>query len=109
MSDTPIYLEPGGGVWRPGTISHGTLRSEDLFVSLSDELERLMPVGMRERVALARADMLVATDDAMSELVNDLSDTLSEIAPEGWFFGAHMGDGSDFGFWSVDLDEDWIE
>lgn len=33
------------------------------------------------------------------ELIQDLFDTLNQISPEGYYFGAHPGDGSDFGYW----------
>lgn len=98
-----------------GTISHGTLRAEDLIDSFLDELNRL---------ASAKADSILAdyedyeaacededhdfwTNDA-DEMVNALQDALNEYAPPFCYFGATEGDGSDFGFWpSLDnIDED---
>lgn len=31
-----------------------------------------------------------------------VTDILGELAPEGYYFGAHPGDAADFGFWPVD-------
>ena len=39
----------------------------------------------------------------MSEIVNDLMDALNEYAPDGYYFGAIEGDGSDFGFWQDEI------
>jgi hypothetical protein len=46
--------------------------------------------------------------DMASNIVNDLTDALNDIAPVYVHFGANEGDGSDFGFWpSIDsLEED---
>jgi hypothetical protein len=38
-------------------------------------------------------------------LLSDLFDALNDIAPDGCYFGAHPGNGSDYGFWEVE--EDW--
>lgn len=40
-------------------------------------------------------------------LLQDLCDVLDSYAPTGRYFGTHPGDGSDFGFWQFDLEEDY--
>jgi len=42
------------------------------------------------------------TDDAVEELICQLK----RLAEQGYYFGSHPGDGSDFGFWRYD-DEDY--
>ena len=44
-------------------------------------------------------------DETKSMLVDELTDALNGIAPDGYFFGASDGDGACFGFWKVDPDE----
>jgi hypothetical protein len=43
-------------------------------------------------------------DEGTSELLERLFDEMQTIAPEGHYFGAHEGDGSDFGFWPAEQD-----
>ena len=38
-------------------------------------------------------------------LLDALFDTLDAYSPEDYYFGAHPGDGSDFGFWKMDKDK----
>ena len=38
-------------------------------------------------------------DDDVAYLYEELTDILERYAPEGYYFGAHPGDGSDFGYW----------
>lgn len=100
-----------------GSISTGTLRAADLIDTFSSELSALMPEDAASHVDLcANADAWLernAEDGAESEpdhlengdeLVCDLIDALQEYAPAYGYFGAHPGDGADFGFW---LSEDW--
>ena len=89
---------------QPGTLICGTLLEQDLIPAFIDEIRRISPTDSRLKDwnrAYARAD------DAMEwqEFVGDLIDALSEYAPQGYYFGAHPGDGADFGFWQYD-DED---
>ena len=97
-----------------GTISHGTLRSEDLLETFADELARLnrgseKSPGAAALIAEARETRECLENDpdcvdvdireAASEVIAELIDALHEFAPPFCYFGAHEGDGSDFGFW----------
>ena len=87
-----------------GTISHGTLRDEDLLEAFADELERLDGTsGAAKLIDDARETLATLEDGGEAEdapeIVNDLIDALNEHAPPYCYFGATEGDGSDFGFW----------
>jgi hypothetical protein len=41
-----------------------------------------------------------------SEIIADMMDALNDLAPAGYYFGAHEGDGSDFGFWPL---SEWMQ
>lgn len=104
---------PGTG---PGTVSHGTLREEDLVPVFLSVLESLDPVRKTE-ISLAhsqtidiladseQAEVTPVSPDAAGWLMEALFDALNDAAPEGFFFGAIEGDGSDFGFWEIDPEE----
>ena len=94
-----------------GSVSHGTMREEDLIPSFAWELKYNTPDGA-ERFAklLAECDAWEAmqtddsdqseeTDQGSYDLVADLVDALNEYAPAYCYFGSHEGDGSDYGFW----------
>lgn len=95
-----------------GSISHGTLRTQDLLRSFASELERLSTGAVPPIVAEARgfADMLDDSDmpladdeEAAADCLLDLQENyLNGHAPDGCYFGAHAGDGSAFGFWPMD-------
>lgn len=88
-----------------GSVSHGTHRNVDLLDSLSYELKRLAKEEYAKLIAEAEereAFLLENPDDETerdSDLVHELFDALGELAPAYTYFGAHPGDGSDFGFW----------
>lgn len=107
----PNKSSPHGGFISAGTVSHGTLRTPDLLRSFADEYARVLPFNSRELVTDARnsANEIDANPDhpgnnqCGSEIVAELIDALNEIAArEGLTFGAHEGDGSDFGYWATD-------
>lgn len=112
-----------------GSISTGTLRTEDLLSAFASELESLilvngdhfsLPENFGERDRLN--NLVGEAQDCFSDdgetirefsrehadyLVNEtLPDALTQFAPPYCYFGAHPGDGSDFGFWP---DHDAIE
>lgn len=104
-----------------GTISHGTLRNEDLIGAFEWELQRLDPSDSSPLAAII-ARYRDGSEDAMpdedadedawddwydteaaSEYVNDLADALNDMAPAFCYFGTLEGDSSDFGFWPMDI------
>lgn len=95
-----------------GSISHGTMRPQDLLPAFLDALAivapdeyaqlMVMPFGVIPAHAMddGRADWW-ESDDAQWAL-ESLFDALDSNAPEGYYFGAHPGDGSDYGFWAIE-------
>lgn len=100
-----------------GSISHGTLRTQDLLASFAYELKQLAYGVNAGHSELAKeAERLANRSDEWSEddeeyagvmLNEDLYYALEEYAPPFSYFGAHECDGADFGFWlsSEALDE----
>jgi hypothetical protein len=91
-----------------GTISHGTLRTEDLLQAFADEL-KLLDMANEYESLLRKCNRIIKKGDYDSEeavyLVNEsLPDALNSFAPDDCYFGSHPGDGSDFGFWEYDVD-----
>jgi len=101
---------------RPGTISHGTLRNEDLIPAFLEELRRVDPAsaGQFTDDGDPRTDILWENiadipdhlQEFASEMVSELIETLNDAAPEGMYFGALEGDASDFGFWESEWPDD---
>lgn len=97
-----------------GTVIEGTHRPEDLVPALyaelfakdrniADELIHGDYFGLCLHIIGGREIPEALMPDA-HELVDILITKLDERAPEGMYFGAHPGDGSDFGFWRIDED-----
>lgn len=101
-----------------GSVIHGTLRPEDLIPAFADALRDYLrtcrPVPRYVRAKAFRALEWTKEDCRAEEAgraLVDLSDALDCFAPAYAYFGAHPGDGSDFGFWPIDdvpgaVDED---
>jgi hypothetical protein len=88
-----------------GSISSGTLRTEDLLPAFADALEDLVNANggfwANRNLLIAEARAVDPQSDDADELVQELQDALQEFAPPYCYFGAHEGDGADFGFWVV--------
>lgn len=106
-----------------GSVSHGTMRTEDLLASFADALEEQIQrnaelwcsaAGRHARdtymtiVGEAR-ELDPESEDANIFLNEVLFDALQEFAPPYTYFGAHEGDGSDFGYWLVsEIDDEFV-
>lgn len=90
-------------------MSTGTLNPRDLIDVFEGFLEAeeipvpRMPAGLRgflDGNLNARTELTEEqADDAMSEHLDALFERMGAAAPDGFYFGAHPGDGADFGFW----------
>lgn len=99
-----------GQVGNEGTLIHGTYRPQDLIPVLAKELYALQLANGLEHDA-GETESTLATygdlpddsplweEDFVPELIATLMDELSAFAPVDHYFGAHPGDGSDFGYW----------
>ena len=90
-----------------GTISAGTLRSEDLLEAFSSELDIVRGNNKAHYHLVFEAQNRWYRDDGtdereeeIPELIAELMEALNEYAPEGMYFGALDGDGADFGWWN---------
>ena len=97
------------------SISTGTMRPADLVPAFLAELTK----HDRDTADSYRAEIPPAaleddraafwdTDDA-AEILESLFDALDSAAPEGCYFGAHPGNGSDYGFWMTDETAEELE
>jgi hypothetical protein len=98
-----------GSAWAGVSLSHGTLREEDLiprFEAVLATLEDSAVAYLLDRPFVV--DKLLGSEQALTaedwELVScylneTLFELLNDVAPDGCYFGAHPGDGSDYGFW----------
>ena len=97
-----------------GTVSEGTLRSEDLIPVFLGEIEQLMKeyIDADQDVVLAQSIISEGKEimskyeqeesideEVASEVCTELMDTLNSLCPAYIYFGSLEGDGSDFGFW----------
>lgn len=86
----------------PGTVICGTLRTEDLINAFVDFLNQ------HEHPAMSRFSLIAEAskedEHASWFLHEDLFPAMDDLSPEGHYFGAHPGDGSDFGYWRIEED-----
>jgi len=94
------------------TVIHGTHRPFDLthafFAVIKDTMEyvQLIASSLPPACALDDEDHEWWEGNEGSFFLNDtLFDILDMYAPEGYYFGAHIGNGSDYGYWQRDENE----
>jgi hypothetical protein len=97
-----------------GTISHGTLRREDLLPAFINTLSILAPGLKSTKRLLTDAEWAVTVLkeidqygereawDIVDDVIDALDTGINDALPDGWYFGAIEGDGSDFGVWEVE-------
>jgi len=98
--------------YRNQTVSRATHRPQDLVPAFMEVLKELDPVAYSAHaVAMFPLPPAYVADEGDSsewwdseecmDLLYCLFQELDAVAPEGFYFGAHPGDGSDYGFWEV--------
>ena len=97
----------------PWLVSSATLRTEDLVPALSSALAQILSSleqppfelsSQAEQLLLvaesgASSELSSSDREQLSELCSDLFDMLDALAPVGFSFSSHEGDGALFGFW----------
>ena len=88
----------------PGTVSWGTLRTEDLIETFLDFLEEhghpYSIVFREEYEKILKNKNDETKEEYLEYLLNeDIWDAMQALEPDGYYFGAHPGDGADFGYW----------
>lgn len=97
-----------------GSVSHATMRNEDLIPEFIYVLGKIDKAAHAKIVAEYPAILDSEEPDYDSEesdyCMESLFDALAEVAPPFCYFGSHPGDGSDYGFWPCeDLEESVID
>jgi hypothetical protein len=92
-----------------GTVISGTLKPDDLIPVFFQVLDEMHPIHAQEiwneyhlELAWCWETAKGPEPERIPELLELLTDALDNCAPEGCYFGAHPGDGSDFGFWPLE-------
>ncbi len=102
-----------------GTVSHGTLRVDDLLWSFCSHLStmvslqppefhrhpyRELEVRVSELLAVNPVDRDASWCDQADCVLEDLAEALNDFAPDDAHFGVLEGDGTDFGYWMSEED-----
>lgn len=97
-----------------GTIGHGTHNASSLIPDFVDVIRKFrpdftLPEDVAEILDMDDDEVTPDQDQRLDEYLNEeLWYAMDEFAPPFAYFGAHEGDGSDFGYWlSSDVSE-WL-
>ena len=90
-----------------GTVSHGTMRNEDLIPAFAYELAQIDTEGAYTSLVTESHGIEDFDSEQADFVLEDLFDALDALAPPYCYFGANEGDGADYGFWpSIDSLQD---
>lgn len=95
-----------------GSVSSGTMLNQDIIPALLGALDRLDEIKKEHIMSIS--DIKIESQqpgyyedgDRPYEDCNTLMDILDEYCPEGHYFGAHPGDGADYGCWPCEVEEE---
>jgi hypothetical protein len=96
-----------------GTVSHATMCLDDLIPRFIDAARSMQPLRRKHsKIVTAIKGRSAKRGYYESETADwdleELFDLLDEYAAPYFYFGAHPGDGSDYGFWlREDFDQDF--
>ena len=86
-----------------GSISTGTLRTEDLLPVFTATMRQFLTDNGHKSIYVERAETIIRNDfydmELADELVGTLMDGIQGYCPPFVYFGTLPGDGADFGFW----------
>ena len=83
---------------RLGSVSSGTMREEDVWEAIIDYL-----IEYRSGLVTKLTMQQTASAGDFAYLVWETAfDVMNNIAPKGYYFGAHPDDGCDYGFWQCE-------
>jgi hypothetical protein len=87
-----------------GSVSTATMRAEDLIPSFLWELEHQEGLTAEHQELVAEINKRMVSEDYYESENADydleaLFEALDEYSLPGFYFGAHPGDGADFGYW----------
>lgn len=85
-----------------GSVSCGTMRPEDLIPKFMDILIEYNVEVYNS--FMSDPDFLIGYEENQGRLLDALLDELNDLSPDGYYFGSHPGDGSDYGYWRVEED-----
>lgn len=94
------------------SVSWCTLKTDDLlsvFVPylLEHKHEKAREINREYRKYLTNNGEIKQKYEEQADMLlqETVFDAMNDLAPEGYYFGSHPGNGSDFGFWELEDEE----
>jgi len=93
------------------SVSHGTMRAQDLIPTFLEVIKDTAEYAQLSTLAFTFPPNYALenetsdwwnTEDCSWFLNEQLFDILNNYAPDGYYFGSHPGDGSDYGYWKAE-------